>query len=227
MPLDILSPLPRFSGLDQNNKLVDAFDYSQGKWLIIFTYPADFTPVCSTEMVSFSKSQVEFEKRNSRLLGCSRDSVSSHARWLKDIKTISGIPVNFPVIADEDGEIVEKLRCVVPGHRSGSNEKRQKLDMVTRSLYIVDPNHTIQYVQVMPQNTGRDLSEILRVLDSVQLSTLREVVATPADWRAGHDVVLLPDAKESDVQLKLENAVNKSTRFPYLRFVQLEQEKVS
>jgi alkyl hydroperoxide reductase subunit AhpC len=223
MPLDLFSTLPSVEGKDQHGIAFDFKSHCKGRWAVIFSYPADFTPVCSTEMIAFSKLQPEFERRNCRIVGISPDSSESHARWLKDVESLSQSEVIFPVVADVDGIAIKtlKMSAVLRANES----KRTKTEITTRCLYIVDSEDIVQFVQVMPQNTGRDLAEILRVLDSVQLSTLRQVIATPADWQIGSEVVILPHATEDDVKNQLDGSMTR-TLFPYLRFAQLKQEEV-
>jgi alkyl hydroperoxide reductase subunit AhpC len=224
MPLELLSKLPNFGGKDQLGQAFDFYSFSGEKWCVVWSYPHDFTPVCSTEMAAFAAFQDEFERRNCKLVAVSTDSFESHARWLLDIASLSKAEVRFPVIADESNLIVRDLgfSVRVRDEISSTAKRLREKEVTSRCLYILDSNKTIQFVQVMPFNTGRDLNEIFRVLDSLQLSVLQEFVATPADWKVGNEVVILPNATEED--LTRIHGLSESLRspFPYLRFAPLK-----
>jgi alkyl hydroperoxide reductase subunit AhpC len=221
MPLELLSQLPDFVGKDQFGKKLVLSEFSKGRWTVVFSYPQDFTPICSTEMATFARMQQDFAKRNCSLIGISADSSESHATWVKDIETLSKVKVDFPMIADESGEIIQSLGLALRSLNK-DGEKRTKTKVTpSRTLYIVDPEQIVQFVQVMPQNTGRNVTEILRVLDSLQLSVLQSSIGTPAGWTVGSDVVILPDASTEEVSRIRKIAGKLNSPFPYLRFAPL------
>ena len=228
MPLTILSECPSFEAKTQDGAPFEFKSFANGSWVVLFSYPADFTPVCSTEMADFAKNHSEFKNRNCKVVGISSDSVESHKRWLEDVKKLSKHEIDFPVLSDENGEALTTLGLTyVEKMKSGLEEptKRQRnVVNPVRGLYIISPSMAIQYVQIMPPSAGRNLDEVLRVLDAVQLSALQNI-ATPAGWHTGQDVVLLPDNAKANEDKSREGA-NVSGKvkvvFPYLKFVQLQ-----
>jgi alkyl hydroperoxide reductase subunit AhpC len=173
------SEMPDFSCQTQKGEL-SLHDYATGSWLVLFTHPADFTPVCTTEFGMVAKLKEEFESRNCKVLGLSRNSVDSHEAWIKDINETQETEVDFPIIADEDSRISTLLGVC-----------NAKDEIVHRTLFIVDPNRKVQLMMVYPSNTGRNFYEVLRCIDSLQLTEYHQV-GTPANWKAGEDVVILP-----------------------------------
>ena len=223
MPLNILSECPSFSAKTQEGADFNFEEYASGSWVVLFSYPSDFTPVCSTEMADFARNHVEFKKRNCKVVGISTDSSESHLRWLDDVRKLGKHDVDFPVLSDETGEALDVLGLLQVQTANRETSKRTcGVISAVRGLYILNPAMTVQYVQIMPPAAGRNLHEIIRVLDAVQLSTLQNI-ATPAGWQAGQDVVLLPEASDSSKEAtlqKINGPVN--VVFPYLKFVQLQ-----
>jgi len=166
-------------------------------WAILFSHPKDFTPVCTTELGRVAHLVPEFEKRNCKVIGLSVDSVEDHERWVGDIEETQGRPVNYPLIGDTDLQ-VSKLYGMFPTDVSGTSEGRTAATNATvRSVFIIGPDKRIQLMLTYPMTTGRNFDEILRVLDSMQL-TARHPVATPADWKDGEDVILVPSVSDEE-----------------------------
>src|SRR3954451_9816031 len=159
------------------------------KWAILFSHPNDFTPVCTTELGYMAKIEPEFTKRNAKLIGLSIDPVEDHGKWVGDIEETQGAKVNYPMIADTDLKVA-KLYNMLPAEEAGSSQGRTAAANATvRSVFIVGPDKKIKLMLNYPMSTGRNFDEILRALDSLQL-TARENVATPANWKPGEDVII-------------------------------------
>ncbi|WPK26361.1 hypothetical protein PUMCH_003714 [Australozyma saopauloensis] len=192
------------------------FVESSKKWVVLFSHPADFTPVCTTELGAFSKLAPEFAKRNVTLLGLSTEDVDSHNAWIKDIEDVTGGPFSFPIIADPKKEIAFKYDMV-------SEEDFQKLSnqMVptVRSVFVIDPSKKVRLIMTYPASTGRNSAEVLRVIDSLQLADKKGVV-TPIDWTAGEDVIIPPTVSDADAKAKFGEFV---TIKPYLRTTKAPQ----
>lgn len=174
------------------------FIESSKKWVVLFSHPADFTPVCTTELGAFSKLAPEFAKRNVTLLGLSTEDVDSHNAWIKDIEDVTNGPFTFPIIADPKKEIAFKYDMV-------SEEDFQKLSKqmvpTVRSVFIIDPSKKVRLIMTYPASTGRNSAEVLRVIDSLQLADNKGVV-TPIDWSAGEDVIIPPTVSDADAKAK-------------------------
>ena len=185
-------------------------------WCLLFSHPKDFTPVCTTELGSVAKLKPEFDKRGIKAIGLSVDSVDDHLAWSKDIEETQGAAVNFPMIGDED-LAVAKLYGMLPADTSGSAEGRTAMDNLTvRNVYIIGPDKQIKLMLTYPMATGRNFDEILRVIDSVQL-TANHQVATPADWKHGDDVIIVPAVSDEAAKEKYPDGWR--TEKPYLRYV--------
>lgn len=179
-------------------------DYLGDSWGILFSHPADFTPVCTTELGMVAKLKPEFDKRNTKVLGLSVDPLDSHEDWLDDIKQTQGTAINFPLIADSDRKVSE-LYDMVQGEAATAT---------VRSVFIIDPAKKVRLTLTYPPSTGRSFTEILRVLDSLQLTDSHKV-ATPVDWKDGDDVVILPAISDEDADSMFPKGY-KAVR-PYLR----------
>lgn len=223
MPLELYSQVPEFEGKTQDGSSFEScITLRDGSWTVLFSYPSDFTPICSTEISAFAQLQQEFEKRNCNLVALSTDSVQSHADWIKDVEamTKNTVKVTFPIVADEDGKILDslKMRVHAPPPKSEQDQqqaKRSKNNLITtRTTYIIDPNGIICYVAVNPTNAGRNIEDLIRVLDGIQLANMKETLGTPANWRVGQDVVLLPNAEHGNGT----RPVVTKRYFPYLEF---------
>ena len=191
-------------------------DWIGDGWAVLFSHPKDFTPVCTTELGSLAKMKSEFEKRNVKVMGLSVDPVEDHIKWLDDIKDVTGIKPNYPIIADEKLEVA-KLYNMLPTSLTASAEGRTAVDNQTvRTVFVVGPDKKIKLFLTYPMATGRNFHELLRVIDSMQL-TAKHKVATPADWKKGEEVIIVPAVKEEEAK-KLFPGGWKTLK-PYLRKV--------
>ncbi len=195
---------PNFQA-DTSQGPVDLYAYLGDGWGVLFSHPADFTPVCTTELGQVSKLKQEFDKRNVKVLALSVDPLEAHDRWIPDINETQSTTVNFPLIADEDKKVATLYDMIHPN----ATEKA-----TVRSVFIIGPDKKIKLTLTYPASTGRNFQEILRVIDSLQLTAYHSV-ATPADWKYGEDVVVLPSVPDADIPEKFPKGA-KHVR-PYLR----------
>ncbi len=184
---------------------ISFYDYLGDSWAVLFSHPADYTPVCTTELGKTASLKNEFDKRNVKVIALSVDSVESHKGWIKDINETQHVEVNFPIIADENREIAEMYGMMHPNASE---------TFTVRSLFIIGPDKKIKLMITYPASTGRNFQEILRVIDSLQL-TANYSVATPADWKEGEDVVVIPAIKTADIPAKFPKGFREIK--PYLR----------
>ena len=195
---------------------VSFHDWIGEGWAVLFSHPKDFTPVCTTELGSLAKMKSEFEKRNVKVMGLSVDPVEDHIKWLDDIKDVTGIKPNYPIIADEKLEVA-KLYNMLPTSLTASAKGRTAVDNQTvRTVFVVGPDKKIKLFLTYPMATGRNFHELLRVIDSMQL-TAKHKVATPAKWKKGEEVIIVPAVKEEEAK-KLFPGGWKTLK-PYLRKV--------
>jgi alkyl hydroperoxide reductase subunit AhpC len=188
MSLRINDIAPDFEAETSQGK-IKFHDWLGNSWGVLFSHPKDFTPVCTTELGTVARLKPEFDKRNVKVIGLSVDAVTDHARWAADIKETQGTAPNYPIIGDTDFK-VSKLYGMLPAEVSGDPAKRTPADNLTvRNVFVVGPDKKIKLVLVYPMTTGRNFDEILRVIDSLQL-TAKHRVATPADWKQGQDVII-------------------------------------
>ncbi len=185
-------------------------------WGVLFSHPKDFTPVCTTELGYMASLKPEFDKRNVKIIGLSVDPVDNHKRWSEDIKDATGNAPNYPMIGDTDLK-VSKLYDMLPAAVEGTSEKRTAADnMTVRNVFVIGPDKKIKLVIVYPMSTGRNFDEVLRVIDSIQL-TAKYSVATPVNWKNGEDCIIVPAV--SDEQAKEKFPGGWKTVKPYLRVV--------
>ncbi|MCG8472368.1 MAG: peroxiredoxin [Desulfobacterales bacterium] len=178
---------------------IDFYDWMGESWAILFSHPKDFTPVCTTELGYMAKIQPEFEKRNTKILGISIDSLEEHRDWLKDVERVGGSPVNYPLIADTSLQIA-KLYSMFPADEMGTHEGRTAATNATvRSVFVVGPDRRIKLILTYPMTTGRNFDEVLRVIDSIQLTTACQV-ATPVNWKQGDDVIISPTITDEEAK---------------------------
>ena len=178
---------------------VSFHDWIGDGWAVLFSHPKDFTPVCTTELGSLAKMKSEFEKRNVKVMGLSVDPVEDHIKWLDDIKDVTGIKPNYPIIADEKLEVA-KLYNMLPTSLTASAKGRTAVDNQTvRTVFVVGPDKKIKLFLTYPMGTGRNFHELMRVIDSMQL-TAKHKVATPADWKKGEEVIIVPAVKEEEAK---------------------------
>ena len=191
-------------------------DWIGDKWAVLFSHPKDFTPVCTTELGRMAKLKPEFDKRNTKIIGLSVDPVERHAEWAKDIEETQGVKPNFPMIGDTDLSI-SKAWGMLPADAGNSSEGRTPANNQTvRNVYIIGPDKQIKLMIAYPMTTGRNFDEVLRVLDSLQL-TAEHKVATPVDWKHGDDVIIAGSVSDEDAKKKYPNGW-KSPK-PYIRIV--------
>ena len=188
-------------------------DWSRGHWVVLFSHPKDFTPVCTTELGAVAKLKPEFDKRGVKVIGLSVDPVDNHAGWSRDIAETQGMAPNFPMIADTDLK-VSKLYGMLPADEAGTSEGRTAANNATvRNVFVIGPDQRIKLILVYPMTTGRNFDEILRVIDSMQL-TAQHRVATPADWKQGEDVIITPAVSNEEAATLFPGF---KTHKPYLR----------
>jgi len=212
MTLSIGSKAPDFEAETTQGR-IRFYDWLGDSWGIFFSHPKDFTPVCTTELGSMAHLKPEFDKRDAKIIGLSVDPVDNHARWSKDIEETQGIAPNFPMIADTDLKI-SKLYEMLRAATEGSCEGRTPADNQTvRNVFIIGPDKLIKLILVYPMTTGRNFREVLRVLDSLQL-TSKYKVATPADWKQGEDVIITAAVSDEEAREKFPGF---KTLKPYLR----------
>ena len=215
MSLRINDTAPEFKAKTSEGD-VSFHDWIGNGWAVLFSHPKDFTPVCTTELGSLAKMKSEFEKRNVKVMGLSVDPVEDHIKWLDDIKDVTGIKPNYPIIADEKLEVA-KLYNMLPTSLTASAKGRTAVDNQTvRTVFVVGPDKKIKLFLTYPMATGRNFHELLRVIDSMQL-TAKHKVATPADWKKGEEVIIVPAVKEEEAK-KLFPGGWKTLK-PYLRKV--------
>ncbi|MGB6082765.1 peroxiredoxin [Moheibacter sp.] len=184
---------------------IDFYEYLGDGWGILFSHPADYTPVCTTELGTTAKYKSEFDKRNVKVMALSVDGLESHFGWIKDINETQNTEVNFPIIADEDKTISELYDMIHPNASATAT---------VRSVYVIGPDKTIKLIITYPASTGRNFDELLRVIDSLQLTAYHKV-ATPANWNRGEEVVITPAVSNDDAE-KLFPKGFKELK-PYLR----------
>ncbi len=217
MALQLGDIAPDFDA-DTTEGRINFYKYIEGHWAIIVSHPKDFTPVCTTELGSLAHLKPEFDKRGVKLLGISVDSVDDHLRWKNDIKDVTGASVTYPMIGDTD-LLVAKLYGMIHPNASGNAKGRTAADNATvRNVFIIGPDKKIKLILTYPMSTGRNFQEILRVVDSLQLTATKSV-ATPADWKVGEDAIIL--ASVSDDAAKEKFPQGWKALKPYLRLVKL------
>jgi alkyl hydroperoxide reductase subunit AhpC len=190
-------------------------DFIGDKWVVFFSHPKDFTPVCTTELGYLAKIKPEFDKRNTKLLGLSIDPVDDHTRWAKDIEETQGTAPNYPIIGDPD-LTVAKLYDMIHPNASGAQPRTAADNATIRSVFIVGPDKKIKLILTYPMTTGRNFDEVLRVLDSMQL-TARHKVATPVQWKPGEDVIISGSVSNDEAKQKYPDGWKAPK--PYLRIV--------
>ncbi|HEY5838411.1 MAG TPA: peroxiredoxin [Pyrinomonadaceae bacterium] len=195
---------------------IDFHEWIGDSWAVLFSHPKDFTPVCTTELGYMASIKPEFDKRNVKVMGLSVDPVENHARWSTDIADATGHAPNYPMIGDTD-LAVAKLYDMLPAATGGTSEGRTAADnMTVRTVFVIGPDKKIKLMFVYPMGTGRNFDEVLRVIDSIQL-TANHSVATPANWKDGDDVIIVPALNDEAAKEKFPDGWK--TVKPYLRVV--------
>src|SRR5690349_22605529 len=188
-------------------------DWIGDKWAILFSHPKDFTPVCTTELGYMARIEPEFTKRNAKLIGLSVDPVGDHSRWVKDIEETQGATVKYPMIGDPELKVA-KLYNMLPAEEPGTSQGRTAATNATvRSVVIIGPDKRVKLMLTYPMTTGRNFDEILRVLDSMQLTQVHKV-ATPANWKQGDDVIIVPSVSDDDAKKLFPEGWKTLTPYP-------------
>jgi thioredoxin-dependent peroxiredoxin len=203
MALQLGDDAPDFTAESTEGE-IHLYDYLGDSWGVLFSHPADFTPVCTTELGRVAALKNEFDKRNTKVIGLSVDGLSDHEKWSRDIEDVTGSKLNFPLVADKDHVVADKYGMI---HPNASDT------MTVRSVFVIGPDKKVKLTLTYPAATGRDFNEILRVIDSLQL-TANHKVATPADWRQGEDVIITTAVSDEEAQ---ERFPGYETVKPYLR----------
>ena len=205
MSLRLGDEAPNFTA-DSTEGEIRFHEYIEGKWAVLFSHPSDYTPVCTTELGRVAKLKDEFEKRNVKVLALSVDPLDSHHGWVKDINETQATTVNYPILADADRKIAEAYDMLHP---------KAEAKATVRSVFVIGPDKKIKLSLTYPPSTGRNFDELLRVIDSLQLTAYHSV-ATPADWKQGEDVVVLPTIPDSELDSRFPKGVKHVK--PYLRY---------
>ena len=211
MPLQLGDTVPNFQQ-NSTDGPVDFYNYAGDNWVILFSHPKDFTPVCTTELGAVAKLKNEFDRRGVKVIGLSVDSLASHEGWLKDIEETQGVALNFPLIADEDRKVSNLYNMIHP------NEDNV---FTVRSVFVIDPQKKLRLTITYPAPTGRNFNEILRVVDALQM-TDRNRVATPVNWKDGDDVIILPSVTNEEADKLFPEGYR--TQKPYLRYTKQPKE---
>jgi alkyl hydroperoxide reductase subunit AhpC len=205
MSLRLGDTAPNFTA-DTTEGEIDLYDWKGDSWTVLFSHPADFTPVCTTELGRTAALRSGFEARNTKVIAVSVDSIEDHRGWAPDIAEVTGSELNFPIIADPDRKVSELYDMIHPGEGDTST---------VRSVFVIDPANKVRLILTYPKSTGRNFDEVLRVIDSLQL-TDNYSVATPADWTRGDRVIASPAMSTEDAREKFANLEEVK---PYLRYV--------
>lgn len=213
--LRINDTAPNFDAVSTEGP-INLHQYLSDSWGILFSHPKDFTPVCTTELGYMAKIEKEFKSRNCKLIGLSVDSVEDHHKWKKDIEETQDVKVNYPLIADENLQIA-KLYNMLPSDEVNDGKRTAMNNATVRSIFLIDPDKKIRMTLTYPMTTGRNFDEIIRVLDSVQLTT-KNKVATPAQWKQNDDVIIVPAVSDEEAK-ELFGDFKKIK--PYLRYTKV------
>jgi alkyl hydroperoxide reductase subunit AhpC len=215
MSLRINAEAPNFTA-ETTQGTIDFHDWIGSGWAILFSHPKDFTPVCTTELGYMARLKPEFDKRNTKIIGLSVDPVDNHARWAKDIEETQGHAVNYPMTGDPELKIA-KLYDMLPAEAGDSSDGRTAADNATvRAVFVIGPDKKIKATLTYPMSTGRNFDEVLRLLDSCQM-TAKHTVATPVNWRPGEDVIIPTSVSDDAARQKYPDGWK--TLKPYLRVV--------
>ncbi|MBI5705441.1 MAG: peroxiredoxin [Armatimonadetes bacterium] len=212
MSLQLGDVVPNFTQQSTDGP-IDFYDYAGSGWVILFSHPKDFTPVCTTELGAVARLKSEFDRRGVKVIGLSVDSLASHQGWVQDIEDTQGVKLNFPLLADEDRTVANLYGMI---HPNSDNV------FTVRSVFIIDPDKKLRLTLTYPAPTGRNFNEILRVVDALQL-TDRNKVATPVNWSHGDDVIILPSVSDEAARELFPDGF--TTLKPYLRVTKQPREK--
>jgi len=204
MSLQLGDKAPDFSAASTEGQ-INFYEWAGKSWVILFSHPKDFTPVCTTELGYVARLKPQFQQRHVKAIGLSVDAVESHQKWAQDIRVTQGREINFPIIADPERKVARLYGMIHPQH--------DELYTV-RTVFVIDPNRKIRLTITYPQTTGRNFDEILRVIDSLQLTDAHSV-STPVNWHSGDEVIILPSVSDADAQARFPRGWRALT--PYLR----------
>lgn len=204
MSLRLGDTVPNFTQASTEGE-INFYDWAGDSWVVLFSHPADYTPVCTTELGTVAKLKPEFDKRNAKVIALSVDDVESHMGWTKDIEDTQSTSLNYPILADADKKVSDLYDMIHPN----ANAK-----VTVRTVFVIDPQRKLRLTLTYPPSTGRNFDEILRVIDSLQL-TDNYSVATPADWQDGEDVVVVPTIPTEEAKQRFPKGVTEIR--PYLR----------
>ena len=191
-------------------------DWIGDGWCLLFSHPKDFTPVCTTELGYVAKLKPEFDKRNVKILGLSIDPVEDHNAWAKDIEETQGLAPNYPLIGDPDLTVAKLFGMIHPNATGAAKDRTAADNATVRNVYIIGPDKKVKLIITYPMATGRNFDELLRVIDSLQL-TAKHQVATPANWKQGEEVIIVPAVSDEDAKAKYPDGWRAEK--PYLRYV--------
>ena len=215
MTLRINSEAPNFTA-ETTEGVIDFYQWIGNGWAILFSHPKDFTPVCTTELGYMARLKPEFDKRNCKIIGLSVDPVGNHSRWVRDIEETQGYAVNYPMIGDPELKVA-KLYDMLPEEVGDSSEGRTAADNApVRAVFFISPDKKIKAMLTYPMSSGRNFDEVLRLLDSCQL-TAKHQVATPVNWKQGKDVIIVPSVSDEQARAKFPGGWKAPK--PYLRIV--------
>jgi alkyl hydroperoxide reductase subunit AhpC len=215
MPLRIGNTVPDFSA-DTTEGPISFHDWIGENWVVLFSHPKDFTPVCTTELGYMAALKPEFERRNCKIIGLSVDPVEDHLAWARDIEDVTGHALNYPLIGDPS-LAVAKLFDMLPANAGDTSEGRKPADNATvRSVFVIGPDKTVKAMITYPMSTGRNFDEVLRLVDSCRL-TARHSVATPVNWKQGEDVIIVPSVTNEVAREKFPDGWKAPK--PYMRIV--------
>ena len=215
MAVRIGDEAPNFSAETTEGK-IDFHQWIGDKWAILFSHPKDFTPVCTTELGTMAGLKPEFDKRNTKIIGLSNDSVSDHGKWSGDIKETQGHAVNYPIIGGEDLKVAKAYDMIHPNANPGPRTANDNATI--RSVFIIGPDKKVKAMLTYPMSAGRNFDEVLRLLDALQVNA-KHGVATPANWKPGQDVIIPTSVSDDDAKKKYPQGFK--TLKPYLRVVSL------
>ncbi|KAF2741785.1 mitochondrial peroxiredoxin PRX1 [Sporormia fimetaria CBS 119925] len=219
-PLRLGSTAPNFKA-ETTQGPIDFHEFIGDNWVVLFSHPEDYTPVCTTELGAFAKLEPEFKKRGVKLIGLSANTIDSHDGWIKDINEVTGSNLTFPIIGDKDRTVAYKYDMI--DHQDTTNVDSKGIAFTIRSVFVIDPKKTIRLIMSYPASTGRNSAEVLRVIDSLQTGD-KHRITTPINWVPGDDVIVHPSVKNEEAkELFPDFRIVK----PYLRFTPLPREKTS
>ena len=215
MTLQLGDTAPDFTA-ETTEGTISFHDWIGDSWVLMFSHPKDFTPVCTTELGYMAKIKPEFDKRNVKVIGISVDSVEDHKAWSKDVEETQGHALNYPLIGDSDLNVAKLYGMIHPNATGGAKGRTAADNATVRNVYVIGPDKKIKLMITYPMSTGRNFDEVLRVIDSCQLTAAHQV-ATPVNWKHGEDVIIVPSVSDEDAKAKYPQGWKAPK--PYLRIV--------